>query len=478
MRVSEIYGINRNQPSLEFLDVDTSKDLKLYLNAKAIRQLESDWGDHCEDLLKSFFNEILQAARSGNNSRGLELLSKLSEPNETHLGLSKGESNGRGLGPKKAKEIWNSFKSSKAVKTGVLEDLEDTVLLIDGISTDILSDIITNVIRGPLITFTNRICEKYFIPMAEEVDSGPVWNPKAKQWERDFVSLPMPNDEKLILVPKSIVRLNSGYDVSKYYRHYILEKLKDEEIASDSGLVFTIKNGEKRVYKTDVIAKYGSKAKEVSIKQTDNFPELLTKFKQENSNPTSALSHEQIADAQGSKTADWNKLLENVTKLTPGRKDAYKYEDAILNLMIALFHPALVDPDTQTPLHDGLKRVDITFTNYATSGFFWWLTNNYPSPYVIVECKNFGSEMGNPEIDQIAMRLANRRGKFGIIFCRSIENKKRMSARCKAIMNDEDKYILCLDDDDLSSLVEEASVVWPQGYEFPTLMKRFKELIF
>ena len=146
--------------------------------------------------------------------------------------------------------------------------------------------------------------------------------------------------------------------------------------------------------------------------------------------------------------------------------------------MIALFHPALVDPDTQTPLHDGLKRVDITFTNYATSGFFWWLTNNYPSPYVIVECKNFGSEMGNPEIDQIAMRLANRRGKFGIIFCRSIENKKRMSARCKAIMNDEDKYILCLDDDDLSSLVEEASVVWPQGYEFPTLMKRFKELIF
>jgi len=270
MRVSEIYGINRNQPSLEFLDVDTSKDLKLYLNAKAIRQLESDWGDHCEDLLKSFFNEILQAARSGNNSRGLELLSKLSEPNETHLGLSKGESNGRGLGPKKAKEIWNSFKSSKAVKTGVLEDLEDTVLLIDGISTDILSDIITNVIRGPLITFTNRICEKYFIPMAEEVDSGPVWNPKAKQWERDFVSLPMPNDEKLILVPKSIVRLNSGYDVSKYYRHYILEKLKDEEIASDSGLVFTIKNGEKRVYKTDVIAKYGSKAKEVSIKQTDN----------------------------------------------------------------------------------------------------------------------------------------------------------------------------------------------------------------
>lgn len=478
MRVTELYEINRKQPSLEFLDVDTSKDIKLYLNAKAIRQLESDWGDHCEDLLKSFFNEVLEAAKLGKNSRGLELLSKLSEPNETHLGQSRGESNGRGLGPKKAREIWSSFKASKAVKTGVLEDLEDTVLLIDGISTDILSDIITNVIRGPLISFTQRMCEKYSIPMADQVDSGPVWNPKAKIWERDFVSLPMPNDEKLILIPKSIVRLNSGYDVSKYYRHYVLERLKDEELKSDSGLVTIIKGGKKRVYKTDVIAKYGSKEKEVSIAQTNNFPDILAKFKSENSDPTSALSHEQIADVQGTKKPDWAKLLDNVKKLTPGRKDAYKYEDAILDLMIALFHPALVDPDTQTPLHDGLKRVDITFTNYATSGFFWWLAKNYPSPYVIVECKNFGSEMGNPELDQIAMRMADRKGKFGIVFCRSIENRKRMTDRCKAIMHDDEKYIICLDDNDLTALVKEAAKIWPQAYEFPTLSKRFKELVF
>ena len=265
MRVSEFYNLGKKQPSLEFLDVDVKNDTRLFVNARAIRNLKSDFGDHCTDLLQDFFNELIQAIRSGRDQRALELLSHLREPNETHLGLSTGQSDGRGLGSEKAKQIWRSFKHSKAVKTGLLEDLEDTVLLIDGISNDILSDIITNIIRGPLITYTQMICHAYSIPMEMEVSSGPVWNLNSKHWEVDFVELPMPKDEKLLLLPKSIVRLSGDYNVSEYYRHYILEKLKEEEKEKNSSLVHTIKHGKNKgkikIYKTDLMAKYGKKEK-------------------------------------------------------------------------------------------------------------------------------------------------------------------------------------------------------------------------
>ncbi|HAU68772.1 MAG TPA: hypothetical protein DCW52_10310 [Gammaproteobacteria bacterium] len=184
------------------------------------------------------------------------------------------------------------------------------------------------------------------------------------------------------------------------------------------------------------------------------------------------------ASSQDTELPKWDKLLESVVKLTPGKKDAYKYEDAILDLVKALFHPVLVDPETQTPMHDGLKRVDITLTNYALSGFFKWLSLHYPCPYVFIECKNFGEEIGNPEIDQIAMRLGERRGKFGIVVCRKVDDRPKMLKRCRAVAQDEHGYILVLDDDDLKQLVEEAKVVYPPTYEFPTINKYFKELVF
>ncbi|HEX5279693.1 MAG TPA: hypothetical protein VFW28_06415 [Micropepsaceae bacterium] len=462
--------------------MDIEKDTKLFLNARAIGMLNSEFGDHCKDLLQDFFSELLSAVRSGRAQRAFELLSHLREPNETHLGLSVAKSEGRGLGPAKAREIWQAFCASRAVKTGLLSDLEDTVLLIDGISVDILSDIITNIIRGPLIGYTQNICRKYSIPLAEEVSSGPVWNMNTKSWDIDYVSLPTPNYGKLLLVPKSIVRIDGDYNVGEYYRHYILERLKEEEVQKNSSLVHVIKHGQnkgkKKVYKTELMAKYGKQEKAVSIEQTQNFPDLLRKYKADHAAPTPALSHRQIADAIGSKGPDWDALLKNVTALEPGKKNAYDYEEAILDLTNALFYPVLVDPDTQTSIHNGLKRVDITFTNYARSGFFEWVGRNYNSPYIFVECKNFGDEIGNPEIDQIAMRLSKARGMFGMVMCRKVEDRKRLLQRCQAVASDEGKFIIVLEDDDLKGLVEEARVVFPQNYEFPLLRKYFKELVF
>ena len=482
MRVSQHYELGKTQPSLPFVDVDIVRDARLFVNARAINNLNSDWGDYCQELLQDFFNELLQSIRNDDNARAINLLSQLREPNETHLGLSKGKSDGRGLGPKKARQIWRSFRSSKAVKSGDLTDLEDTVLLIEGISVDILSDIITNIIRGPLIGFTQRICEEYGIRMEDEVESGPVWNISKKLWENDFVKLPVAAGHKLILVPKSIVRLNADYNVSTYYRHYILERLKEEEKQQNSSLVEIIKTGkkkgEKKVYKKDLMDKYGTQSKTVSIEQTDRFPDILKQYKEDHSDPTPALNHRQIAEAEGTEPPNWPELLSAVTTLDPGKRQAYRYEDAIVDLLNALLYPSLVDPETQTPLHDGLKRVDITYTNNAFAGFFEWLARRYDAPYVFVECKNYGDEIGNPDVDQLAMRFSKQRGKFGLLVCRKIEDRAKLLKRCQGVAKDGHGFIICLDDDDLAQLINESKNELPQTQEFPTLRRLFKQLVF
>jgi len=71
MRVSQYYALDKTQPSLPFLDVDIRNDVRLFVNARAIRILNSEWGDHCQDLLQDFFGELLSSIKSGNDQRAL-----------------------------------------------------------------------------------------------------------------------------------------------------------------------------------------------------------------------------------------------------------------------------------------------------------------------------------------------------------------------------------------------------------------------
>src|SRR5690242_7893337 len=165
MRVSEAYGLGLTQPSLEFLDVDVTNDVKAFLDPRSLRYIDSDWSNECTSLLQSFFTEVLDSIRAGHTSRAHGLIAKLNEPNEAHLGLSKGASAGRGVGDGLAEDIWESLSRSRAITTGLLSDLEDTVLFVENIGHDRVSDMTINIIREPLIRFTQDACRYYNIPL-------------------------------------------------------------------------------------------------------------------------------------------------------------------------------------------------------------------------------------------------------------------------------------------------------------------------
>jgi hypothetical protein len=158
MRVSQFFNLQRTQPTLDFVDVDVANDLKAFIDPWAIRHVESEWTEQCVSLIQNYFQALLACAQRNDEAKAISILKPLREPNETHLGLSKGRSKGRALGPYLMKEVWSRLKESRAVATGLLEDIEDTMLLIDKIGPDIISDITSNVIRGPLTKYTQDMC--------------------------------------------------------------------------------------------------------------------------------------------------------------------------------------------------------------------------------------------------------------------------------------------------------------------------------
>lgn len=193
MRVSQQYKLGRTQPTLDFVDVDVRGDATVFVDPRALRLLPSKWGDECVALVQSFFKTVIHLIDSGEHRQARSLLQVLREPNETHLGLSRGRARGRAIGLESAHDVWEALSKSEAVKSGLLEDLEDTILMIEGVASDIVSDITTNIIREPLIQYTQQVARYYEIPLIPAVDSGPLWDPGQLQWYSELVACPSPN---------------------------------------------------------------------------------------------------------------------------------------------------------------------------------------------------------------------------------------------------------------------------------------------
>ena len=476
MRVSQYFRLGRTQPSLDFVDVGITGDVRIFVDPRALRLLPSKWGDECVSLVQNFFRTVLGAIHDGDDKRAQYLLRALREPNETHLGLSKTVARGRALGPDSARDVWGSLSKSEAAKSGLLEDLEDTILMVEGVDVDIVSDITTNIIREPLIKYTQDACAFYEIPCAGEVDSGPLWDPTRLEWSNELVRLPVTKNGKLLLVPKVIVRSKMQYSQHEYYRDYILEYLRERELSAHSELVQLLKNGQRRVTIKDLKAKYG-RGKTTIVRETRQNPTLLQRYRADKRGEVHGpLSHSQLAEAENTPEPDWDILLSTALTLSAGHDNATKYERAIEALLSALFYPVLTNPQVQHEIHEGRKRIDITYTNVATAGFFHWLATHYSAPHIFVECKNYGSELGNPELDQLSGRFSPSRGQFGLLVCRDLKDKIRLLKRCRDTAHDQRGFIIPLDDKDLTVLTHAKKAVAEEKV-FQLLKERFDDLI-
>lgn len=465
MRVSQYFNLQGNQANFDFVDVRVDSDVPLFIDPSLIANLPLVWAEECTFLIQSFFQAVLDKIKSGDATGARQLLSRLGEVNATHLGYS-ASSEGSGVGKGLAERFFSEITSSEAVKTGLITDIEDTALLIEGIDKDRISDVVTNIIRDKLVEYTQAVCDYYDIPMVDNVSVGPFWDGASARWVRSAVTLPIVDGKPLLLVPKDIVTRALHVDPQEYYRHYVLEYFREEELSARSPLTYTIKSGALRVLKKDVENKYrrlnrgeGGPGvyKRVNLDGTRRNPGLLASFRTfKNNHPPRPLSHGEIGDFGGGGEVDFEALFASLQDTVTGRAEANLFERRTEALLTALFHPDLVHPRRQERIHDGRKILDIAYSNVAQSGFFAWLAQHYSAANVVVECKNYASGVGNPEFDQLAGRFSPSRGQYGMLVFRTCEDKDKLLRTCRDTARDGRGFITPLDESDLRALVDEA----------------------
>lgn len=450
MKISENFDLNATQYELDFVDIDTDADMPLFVDPFFLGCRTDSWSVNASRTLRSFFQAFVNFVRDGETDRARALFDYLHEPNETCLGLSSGRPRGNAIGSIDSKKLFNSIVQSEAVATGIVEDLEDFRLFINGIDKDKISDMTTNIIRGHLVAYTQEQCKLWGIELQPNVQSGFYWDRATQAWNNHHESMLVIDGRKILLTPKGIISYSNKYTPRKYYSQFVLEYLQHEHLRSYSALVQHRVDGTPYVTKKSLKeAPESAYSKEFLASFTEGHPEVFRGFKDWIQHTATAISNEEMDDDDPTLIAEY--LIARLKEIAPGGEDATKYHRLVVGILEFLFYPDVVSPIVENEIHDGRKRIDITFDNSASRGFFYRLHTTYQTPaqFIFVECKNYSREVANPEIDQLSGRFSVNRGKFGLLLCRTVDDMDALLARCNDTYVDGRGIMLPLVDIDL-----------------------------
>lgn len=465
MKISERFTLGANQFELDFVDVDTETDLPLFIDPFFLGIRTDNWSISATRTLKSFFQTFVSLIGLGKEQEARQLFNFLHEPNETCLGLSEGAPRGNAIGEVDGEKLFKSIIKSRAVQSGLVEDIEDFRLFIEGIDKDKISDMTTNIIRSHLIEYTQRQCALWGIALQSNVASGDCWDSVRGCWVSYFTDMLVIDGRKILLTPKSAVSYAKRYTPQKYHSKFVLEFLQHEHVRMNSGLVQYRRDGSPYVTKKDLRKKVAPYSKDFLADFTQKHPHVFADFKEWIAKSAEAIKNEEIVDDDAADIAQY--LIDKLLAIPPGGKDATRYHRTVVGILEFLLYPSVTSPILEQEIHDGRKRVDIVFDNAASAGFFYRLHTTYDTPaqFIFVECKNYSTDISNPGLDQLAGRFSTNRGKFGLMLCRSAEDLTTLIKRCNDAYSDSRGILVPIIDDDLVQMLHGVIAGVSEPYE-------------
>lgn len=457
MKISRIFKLKKSQFELDFVDIDISMDTPLFLDPYFIGQCSSPLAVSARDTIYSFFQLLITYLKLNDIEKARRLFAFLHEPNETCFGLSTGEPRGRGVGGKDFKNIFASLLKSRAVKTGLVEDIEDLRVFVDKFDKDKLSDMTTNILRKELLTYTENQCVLHGIPLTENVQSGYFWDKTTQSWNNELLSCLVVNQNRYLLIPKRFASYSKEYTPQKYMQHFVLNFLQNEHLQLNSALVQVRKDKKGKVIKRfvtkkSIIRDLGHVSKEWLGEFTEKHPDVFKKFKANTKKSLRILTNEELADKSLTQVVTY--LKNELLSVKPGNDEATRYHRIVTSILHLIFYPNLTAPKVEQEIHEGRKRIDLRFDNSADQGFFFRLANRMPAQFILVECKNYSRDIKNPEIDQISGRFGPSRSRVGLILCRTIDDYDLFMKRCADTYRDDRGLVIPLVDEDLLKLMD------------------------
>lgn len=471
---SQFYDIDKPQYELPFVDFDLESDVPVYIDPYAITKHPSNLARDCHNNIVSYFQFLLEKIIAGDREGVRRLVrGRFEEPIEIHFGVGKTARRGRGIGKVQELQIIEALTASQAVRAGVISQIQELELHIPGIGPDKVADLVANIILGYLAEYTSKICTDYGVSSRPCAVSG-FWNSRTNEWDSGYFNLPTNNTHSYVLVPKQFVRLEKDLmNHREFYNKYILDILQRELLNANDSLVQTLKNGSRLVTKK-------------SIKEDSRFPSskgFISQFIVENPDVIEAYREELSSRYVPPDPAYWSgkyeeddskiqDLIKRLKELPPGRKAAQAYHDISFELLEFVFDWVFENFESEYVMDGGRGRIDIIADNYAGEGLFHELKMELNATSIPMECKNYSTDIGNEEFNQINDRLGSKSSRFGIVFCRIISDKADMLKHQTDRWLRQDNLILLIDDEGLQSLVQ-----WRGGRNFRQIEGYIRSLI-
>ncbi|ECW1257925.1 hypothetical protein F3S04_07970 [Salmonella enterica] len=468
MKFSESFNMEFQQSNLDFIDIPLDTDLQFFIDPTSIRALKTNWGGSLEKLIQDYFADVLASIKNGDLKRAGILLSSLKESNSFHLGYSSKKSSGKALGVKTAELILDSLKKSKAAQSGLLHDLEDTALTIDGIASDRISDSVCNILKLPFIEYTQKICEFYNVDTSD-VSGIRLWGPNSGRWVKRTFKLPIYNGEEVILIPKVLAREKIAYSHSKFYRRYIIPEIRAEHIKAGSALV-TLLKGKQTVTAKKIIEEFGQ-SKGFIEEQIVKYPDAIKQYKEELLlSPPPPLPHKSFDDSTGAVTSPLSSDIENL-KLSIKENDEQLYVDSLKKIFLTIFYPSLFYPCL---ISGNMNDYRFTMLNESRAGFFFdFSVFEIPAEKILVNIVMSSSHINENYLESLTQEMDVIKTSVCLLACCEATNELQKE-KIKALAKSKGKYIFIINSVAINGILDEYYKIGEQ--HFSMLRDKFKEL--
>ncbi len=168
------------------------------------------------------------------------------------------------------------------VRIGVLKQIEDLPLFVEGVDRDITSDITTRIIFDALVKFTAQMLVQFpeFSEGGHRIGAftKQIWSTDALEWVDVEVTLPVADGKALLLVPTGWARPTLLMSAGRYYETSVLTfaQLEQAVLGSDGKFIKTPKD---RLKKQMGLGRGRSTNLAVTMKAFEKGEDLLAAFK-------------------------------------------------------------------------------------------------------------------------------------------------------------------------------------------------------
>ena len=230
-RLSDVFELSKHDRDLDFVDLDLSNDLRLYVDPILLYRSPIQRFNEAHTFIVEFFERAINFVKSDNKTQA-ELMCRFPDA-ENMLGIAQTRP-GHGPRNKLGYKIYEELVNNSGIQEKGLTFLNEFQLLIEGISYDLISDAAVQISKQVFIDYTQEQCRISKIQL-HSVTIGHYFFWEHDEWDSlQNVLLPLnplKNNIPFLLTPWTMVRRypEASYEdfYEKIYRYVLLAKERE-----------------------------------------------------------------------------------------------------------------------------------------------------------------------------------------------------------------------------------------------------------